>query len=72
MRHVDGKLLCSWTSLQQMGALMKLRHILSVGALIAAVILFLVNLPAGAFGALLVGTAIELAGAALTGKKTNN
>lgn len=55
-----------------MGALMKLRHILSVGALIAAVILFLVNLPAGAFGALLVGTAIELAGAALTGKKTNN
>ena len=58
-------------TIQIVGAVMNLRHILAVAALITAGILFFANMPSGAFVALLVGTAVELVGAALTGKKKN-
>lgn len=50
---------------------MKIHHVLSVGAFVVAVVLFIANKPTAAFIALLGGTAIELIGAALTGKKRN-
>jgi hypothetical protein len=50
---------------------MKFHHVLSVRALVVAIVLFLVNKPTAAFMALLGGTVVELIGAALTGKKRN-
>lgn len=50
---------------------MHLGHVLSIGSVMAAVILCVGNMPSAAFVALLVGTAAELLGAAVAGKQNH-
>jgi len=50
---------------------MSLTRILSGSSVVAAIVLFATNMPSGGFIALIVGTAIELVGSAITGKQSN-
>jgi len=50
---------------------MSLTRILSGSSVVVAIILFATNMPSAGFVALIVGTAIELVGAAITGKRRN-